>query len=144
VPVLIADRTSGAVAALHAGWRGTVAGIVPAGLAALRALSGSQPKFLAAIGPHISLAAFEVSEDVAAELARACPDPAVTVIERTRGPRPHVSLARILRAQLCEGGLADEEIEEVAGCTVSDPERFFSFRRDGQTSGRHLAAIVPR
>jgi YfiH family protein len=144
VPVLLAERSSGAVAALHAGWRGTVAGIVTAGLDALRALAGSESDFLAAIGPHISVGAFEVSEEVAAELARACPDPAADVIARDKGPRPHVSLAKILRAQLVHGGLADDAIDEVGGCTLGEPERFFSFRRDGRTSGRHLAAIVAR
>src|SRR5882724_4328852 len=62
VPVLLADRQSGAVAAAHAGWRGAVQGIVSATVDALRAL-GSNPDLIAAIGPHISLAAFEVSQD---------------------------------------------------------------------------------
>ena len=140
VPVLLADRRSGAVAALHAGWRGTVAGIVPAGVAALRALGGDAAGLIAAIGPHISVAAFEVSEEVAAELAAAAPESAV--VDRSRGPKPYVDLRCIVRAQLCAAGIADANIDDVLGCTVSDPERFFSFRRDGAKSGRHLSAIV--
>ena len=63
IPVLIGDRRSGGVAAVHAGWRGVVSGAVAS---AVTGLSGSPPDLVAAIGPHISAAAFEVSEDVAA------------------------------------------------------------------------------
>ncbi len=142
VPILLADRISGAVAALHAGWRGTVAGIVASGVRALREIAGPGAELLAAIGPHISVRAFEVSDEVAAELAAA--SDAEDVVDRSRGPRPHVALAKIVRAQLLAAGLADDAIEDVPGCTLSEPERFFSYRRDGKRSGRHLSAIVAR
>ena len=139
VPVLIADRRSGSVAAVHAGWRGVVAGAVES---AIKALSGSPTDLLAAIGPHISAAAFEVSDEVAAELVGCSPDP--TVADRRTGARPHVDLRRLLRAQLLSLGLSPDGIDDVEGCTVLDPGRFFSFRRDGARSGRHLSAIVAR
>jgi hypothetical protein len=142
VPVLIGDRSSGAVAAAHAGWRGVVRGVTSAAVERLRALGSRPADLVAAIGPHLSLEAFEVSDDVAAELLRASPDP--QVVDRTLGPKPHVDLARILRAQLAALGLAPAQIDEVPGCTLREPERFFSFRRDGARSGRHLAAIVAR
>ena len=140
VPVLLADRKSGAVAAAHAGWRGAVNGIVSSAVAALRGLTPN-PDLIAAIGPHISLAAFEVSEDVAQTLLDASHDP--EIIDRTRA-KPHVDLRRMLRAELRGLGLADGSIDDVWGCTVLEPARFFSFRRDGKASGRHLSAIVPR
>lgn len=140
VPVLLADRRSGAVAAAHAGWRGAVSGIVASALEALRALAPN-PDVIAAIGPHISLAAFEVSEDVAETLLTASRDP--HIVDRSR-PKPHVDLRRMLRAELHALGLAHSAIDDVWGCTVLEPERFFSFRRDGKASGRHLSAIVPR
>lgn len=140
-PVLIGDKSSGAAAAIHAGWRGVVAGVVAAAVDSLRARVGSGD-LVAAIGPHISVERFEVSEDVAAELAAASPDP--DVVDRTRGPKPHVDLRRILRAQLRQLGLSDAAIDDVGGCTVGDPGLYFSYRRDGRQSGRHLAAIVPR
>jgi len=140
VPVLLADRRSGAVAAAHAGWRGAVAGIVSSAIEALRALAPN-PSLIAAIGPHISLAAFEVSEDVAEMLANASRDP--QIVDRSR-PKPHVDLRRMLRAELQGQGLAHNAIDDVWGCTVLEPQRFFSFRRDGKASGRHLSAIVPR
>ena len=141
VPILLGDRKTGAVAAIHAGWRGAVAGVVPAAVAALRAEIGSSGELVAAIGPHISAASFEVSEEVAAQLEAA--SDAGGVVHRS-GPRPHVDLRRIARAQLLAAGLAGAAIDDVFGCTVAEPELFFSFRRDGPKSGRHLSAIVPR
>jgi YfiH family protein len=141
VPILLGDRQSGAAAAVHAGWRGTVAGIVGAAVGRLCDLSGTEARPIAAIGPHISARAFEVSEEVAAQLLAA--SSATDVVDRSRGGRPHVALRRIIRAQLRDAGLPDEEIDDVAGCTVSEPGRFFSYRRDGKRSGRHLAGIVP-
>jgi polyphenol oxidase len=142
VPLLVGDRQSGMVAAIHAGWRGVVARVVESTLAALRAELGAPGDLVVAIGPHISTAAFEVSEDVATDLnAAAWMD---HVVDRTFGPKPHVDLGRILRAQLAAAGVSGDQVDEVAGCTVSDAERFFSFRRDGPRSGRHLAAIVAR
>jgi hypothetical protein len=140
VPVLLADRRSGIVAAAHAGWRGAVRGIVSSAARAIRAAAPGAD-LIAAIGPHISQAAFEVSDDVAEAILAASHDP--DIVERSR-PKPHVDLRRMLRAELRSQGLVDADIDDVWGCTVSDPARFFSFRRDGKRSGRHLSAIVPR
>ena len=140
VPVLLADRRSGTVAAVHAGWRGAANGVVSSAVAALRAIAPN-PNLLAAIGPHISLAAFEVSEDVAQTLLNASRDPGI--VDRS-GSKPHVDLRRMLRAELFALGLSHADIDDVPGCTVLQPEHFFSFRRDGKASGRHLSAIVPQ
>ncbi len=140
VPVLIADRRSGAVGAAHAGWRGAVQGVVSTTVAALRALAPN-PDLVAAIGPHISQAAFEVSADVAGTILNASLDE--DIVDRS-GLKPHVDLRRMLRAELRSLGLVAAAIDDVEGCTVLEPERFFSFRRDGKASGRHLSAIVPR
>ncbi len=140
IPVLVADPQTRAVAALHAGWRGTAAGVVLAGISSLCRLADARPKRLsAAIFPHIRACCFEVGEDVASELARA--SVASHVVHRGR-EKPHVDLAKLVRAQLMAAGVAAESIEDVAGCTQCEASRFFSFRRDGQASGRHLAVIV--
>ncbi len=141
-PVLVADRKSGAAVAIHAGWRGAVAGVVKAGVQELREVSQSDGDLVAAIGPHISLEAFEVGEEVALQLEAA--SPVAGVVARQPDRRPHVDLRRILHAQLNELGLEDSSIDEVGGCTFGDEENLFSYRRDGRESGRHLAAIVPR
>ncbi|MBM4362697.1 MAG: peptidoglycan editing factor PgeF [Deltaproteobacteria bacterium] len=142
LPVLFADPRSGRVAAAHAGWRGLVAGVLGATVDSLVALGARPAELVAAIGPHIGAAAFEVSEEVAAQLVSASPDP--EVVARAPGGRPHVALGRVARAQLLSAGLAPAHVESVEGCTRSEPHRFFSFRRDGRVSGRHLSAIVPR
>lgn len=139
VPILLADRRSGAVAAVHAGWRGVVAGVTRAAVHSLRELAGPACELIAAIGPHISLSAFEVSHDVAAELEAA--SLASRVVDRSR-KKPHVDLRRILHAELADAGVA--EVDDVHGCTVSEPDSFFSYRRDGKASGRHLSAVVAR
>jgi YfiH family protein len=139
VPLLLADPESGAVAAVHAGWRGVVQQIVGIAVAQL----GAPPeRVLAAVGPHISLPAFEVSSEVAEELARA--SRGENVVSWEYGPRPRVDLRRIVRAQLVEAGLSPAHVDDVSGCTYGEPERFFSFRRDGKVSGRLLSAIVAR
>lgn len=147
VPVLLGDPESRCVAALHAGWRGTALGVVEQGVRALRELSGAQPsRLVAALFPHIRLCCFEVSPEVATTLVEASPDHDVVQYFSGPGsvpdPHPHVALASILRAQLVAAGLSADRIDDVLGCTRCDDERFFSYRRDGQASGRHLGVIV--
>lgn len=138
VPVLLFHEDSGHVAAVHAGWRGVVGQVVPAAMAALARHSGART-IAAAIGPCIGVCCFEVGEEVVAAMEQTVPDD--RVVSRTR-QKPHVDLRRAVRAQLLSVGVADERIEDVPGCTRCDGERFFSFRRDGARSGRHLGAIA--
>ena len=142
VPILVADRETGAVAAIHSGWQGTVANVVEAGISALRREIGTRGDLLAAIGPHIEVCCFEVGDDVAHKLAACAPK--IDVIERRGEARPHVDLRKIVRAQLLASGLTNQSIDDVAGCTKCDSVRFFSFRRDRENSGRLLSAIVAR
>lgn len=142
VPILVADRASGAVAAIHSGWQGTELKVAAAGITALRGAIGGPGELLAAIGPHIEVCCFEVGDDVAERL-RACA-PGADAVDRNRGPRPHVDLRKIVRVQLMALGLDDDAIEDVGGCTKCDGARFFSYRRDRDRSGRMLAAIAVR
>ncbi len=150
VPVLVGDVGVGSVAAIHAGWRGVVLGVVPAALAALAALasedgegaSGTTSRLVAAIGPSIGPCCFEVGDDVAAQIAAACPG--ARVIARRSGEKALIDLRAAVRAQLVAAGLADADIDDVAGCTKCDSARFFSFRRDGANAGRHVGAIAAR
>lgn len=142
LPLLIADPESGAAAAIHAGWRGVVAGVVPAGIEALRARSGAPAsRLVAAIGPCIRAASFEVGDEIAQQIAAVAPGADVVI---PRAPRPHVDLARAVIAQLASLGLERASIDDVGGDTFADPARFFSYRRDAARSGRHLAVIVAR
>lgn len=144
VPILVADPASGAVAAIHSGWRGTVANAAAAGVAALLAAIGvrGEPRLVAAIGPHIEACSFEVGEDVAAMLGRASTAGESAVLRG--GSRPCINLRRIVRAQLEAAGLRGDRIDDVGGCTVCDAYHFFSHRRDAARSGRLLSAIVAR
>lgn len=137
VPVLIGCRTTRWVAACHSGWQGCVRGAAQAAVHALRAHGARD--LIAAIGPHISLDAFEVGSDVAAQLLDASPDKGIVQILRDK---PHVDLRRMVRAQLREAQLTDDAIDDVHGCTVGEPERYFSYRRDRNPSGRMLSVIV--
>ncbi|MCA9618968.1 MAG: peptidoglycan editing factor PgeF [Myxococcales bacterium] len=136
--VLIGDLESGAVVAVHSGWRGTVAGAVPAGVAALREVLGGPGDLVAAVGPHIEQCCFEVGADVAATIAAATAE-GEAVVDRRRA-KPHVDLRRVIARQLADLGVA--RVDHVAGCTMCDAERFHSYRRDGAVSGRMLGAIV--
>jgi YfiH family protein len=136
--VLLGDRRSGAVAAVHSGWRGTVQGAVASGVRALEQLAGDELDIVAAVGPHIEVCCFEVGTDVAAELA-ACSSLGEQAVDRSH-EKPHVDLRAIIEAQLRALGAAT--VDHVQGCTMCDSARFHSYRRDGKRSGRMLAAIV--
>ena len=142
VPVLVADPSTGCVAAIHAGWRGIVSGVVPAAIAALAARGASPASCVAAIGPCISAGHFEIGPEVAASLAEAglgaCVDaPGV------HGPKHHADLVRAARMQLVAAGVPERSIDADPPCTFADPARFHSFRRDGARSGRLAAVIAP-
>lgn len=141
VPILMADAASGVTAAVHSGWRGAVQRVAASAMSALSTIVRGTPHWVCAIGPHIEACCFEVGDDVASDLLSVSPDP--DIIVRSAGARPRANLRRLIRAQLRSLGIAEECIDDVPGCTMCDPTRFFSHRRDGARSGRHLCAIVP-
>jgi polyphenol oxidase len=154
VPVLVADPASGRVAAVHAGWRGVEAAVVPAAVRHLAGATNAGPssRFVAAIGPCIGPCCFEVGADVGERIAKAAN---ADVIDRRvpgaagASDKVFVDLRRAVRAQLRALGLADDGIEDVPsrgqeGCTRCDAVRFYSYRRDGDASGRLVGVIVAR
>lgn len=158
VPVLLADPETGRVAAVHAGWRGVVADVVGTAVRHLaRNRSGGQESssssreagsFMAAIGPCIGPCCFEVGADVGAKIARSTTSGVVSRRDET-SDKVFVDLRGAVRTQLRALGLSDARIEDVptasrAGCTRCNPERFDSYRRDGEASGRLIAVIVAR
>ncbi len=134
VPVLLAG--DGVVAAVHAGWRGIAAGVVPATLAAL----GGGDGLVAAVGPAISGAVYEVGPEVVSGLRDAGIPPEVFLVE-AGGPRPHVDPRAAVAWQLARGGVASVEV--LPWCTFSD-RTLHSHRRDGAASGRQAAMVVLR
>jgi YfiH family protein len=139
VPILLHEANTHVVAAVHAGWRGVVGGVVQSALAHLAIRARGSRGIAAAIGPCIGPCCFEVGEEVATALSDAAPgDERVVLRDR---PKPHVDLRRAVRLQLQALGVHD--VEDVPGCTRCDAEKFFSHRRDGARSGRLIAAIAP-
>jgi YfiH family protein len=121
VPVAVGG--AGAVAMLHCGWRGLDAGIVAAGVAALRAL-GARGALAAAIGPRAGGCCYETGDEVRERFARH---------GATDGRL--LDLGAVARSLLREAGV--ERVEDVGVCTIcSDPGRLYSHRRDGPACGR--------
>jgi polyphenol oxidase len=138
MPVLLADAAGRGVAAAHAGWRGLADGVVQATAARLRArLDDPAAPLVAWLGPCIGPARFEVGRDVLDAMQKRLPD-----AERAFMPLLTGKYLADLPA-LARQALAMAAVSDIAGgawCTVSDPLRFFSYRRDGVT-GRHVALI---
>lgn len=143
-PILIADRRSGAVAAAHAGWRGTARG---AAAAAVRALAGeldANPRDLvAAIGPCLGPCCGEVGTDVVDAFREAGHDDDAIARWFSDGPRgrPHLDLWRANADQLVAAGLDAVNVHVARLCTKSNPERLHSYRADGPDAGRMVGVI---
>lgn len=135
VPVLIFDPESGACAAIHAGWRGTAAGIAKAAVDEMcRTLTLRPGGLIAVIGPSIGPEKYEVGDDVAAQFDR-------DFVRRT-GKKPTLDLWSSNRAQLESAGV--ERIVVTGECTASHSARYFSHRASGGRTGRMLAVIGRR
>jgi YfiH family protein len=132
VPILFAG--DGRIGAAHAGWRGLVAGIVPATIARL----GGGRGLRAFVGPAIGPCCYEVEEEVARSIAAASPGAEVIAARSTRG-RPHVDVVAATVAQLARCGV--EIVAQSTLCTRCRPEILWSYRRDGVGAGRNLALV---
>ena len=125
LPVLFCDRAGTRVGAAHAGWRGLAAGVVEATVAALGAPPG---ELIAWLGPCIGTRAFEVGPEVRAAFLDADPGAAAAFLPG-RGDRWHADLRALARRRLAALGVGRVSASEA--CTLSEPDRFFSHRRDG-------------
>ena len=140
VPVLLYDKEKQVIAAIHAGWRGTVGRIVEKTIEVMRIHYGTEGKDLVAcIGPSISLESFEVGDEVYAAFEEAGFD--MTRIAR-RYEKWHLDLWEANRVQLLANGVLPEHIEVAGICTFQCYEDFFSARRLGIKSGRILSGIM--
>ena len=141
VATLAVDPSSGVAAGVHAGWRGASAGIVPKTIGHLREQSSFDPaQALAWIGPAIRVCCFEVGEEVIDAVLERVPE-AEQWVDRTRGEKPHLDLAAVVRADLVRAGVPDDNISDSGVCTRCD-ESFHSYRRSGANSGRNLGVVA--
>lgn len=141
VPVLLYDPKQKVIAAIHAGWRGTVQNIVLLTIQKMVMEFGSSPAdLIAGIGPSISPAIYEVEEAVWSQF-----DPLFYTDTAPLSPdKKMLDLWKANHHQLILGGVSSHNIEAAQICTLSDPERFFSARRDGAKTGRMATGIMLR
>jgi polyphenol oxidase len=147
VPVLIHDPVHRAIAAIHAGWRGAVAGIVPKTIAALTRRFGSHASSLRmAVGPSAGSCCYEVDEPVLTKLRDVFPDWRL-VVNGQRGPKGLLDLREFVRRQALMTGLMGAAIAVANVCTICHPSLFFSYRREGvvkETMVSGIALVPPR
>lgn len=140
IPVLLYDKRNLVVAAAHAGWRGTVGGIVQKTLTTMRQEYGTDMNdVLACIGPGISLESFEVGDEVYESFSKAGYD--MNRIAK-KYDKWHIDLWEANRIQLEEVGVKHANIETAGVCTYKEYHDFFSARRLGIKSGRILSGIM--
>ncbi len=136
LPVLIVDPQRQAVAAAHAGWRGTVAGVAAAAVVELVAGGSRAEDLLAAFGPAIGPCCYEVGE----ELRVAFPG-GDAFFTRAPSGRSHLDVRQANLAQLETAGLDPKHIHSVEHCTRCRPDLYYSYRRDGARGGRMVSFI---
>lgn len=143
VPILLFDPENKAIAAIHAGWKGTVNRIVARCVEQMVKIYGSHPgKILAGLGPAISYKHFEVGDEVAKKFRLLFEDvPQIFHLNEKTG-KTHIDLWEANRQLLIRCGLAKNLIEVSSICTFDHPNEFYSARRDGFNTGRFAACIM--
>ena len=133
LPLLYVDRERRAVAAVHAGWRGTAKGIAARAVKRMKQEFGSPPGELEVVmGSGIGPCCYEVGSEVA--------DQFVNSAVQIRG-KPHLDLPKANRLQLIEAGVNTSKVWGAGLCTACGADQFYSYRREGTQAGRMLAVI---
>jgi YfiH family protein len=125
-PVLLADAEAGVIAAAHAGWRGALAGVTDATIAAMEQSGARRDRIAAAVGPCITQASYEVDDAFRARFLDDDPDNAQFLIAGRSG-KPHFDLSGYVAKRLSAAGL--DKIETLNLDTYAEPDRFYSYRR---------------
>jgi YfiH family protein len=142
-PVLLADPAARVIGAAHAGWRGALSGVLEATIAAMETLGATRGRMLAAIGPMIRQANYEVGSDLVGQFTAADAANARFFADGRPG-HAQFDLPGFIAARLARAGV--EQIEDLGVCTYADAARFYSFRRTTHRGepdyGRHVNAIA--
>ncbi|MDR3057471.1 MAG: peptidoglycan editing factor PgeF [Prevotella sp.] len=145
VPILIFDPKLNILAAIHAGWKGTVAKIVQKTVLKMQEHFNSSPHdLLAGIGPCISQKYFEVGDEVVEAFVNAGFSIEGISCQNTVTGKRHIDLEYANKLLLMESGIPSENIETANLCTYSNPDKFFSARRQSIHSGRMLTGGILR
>lgn len=134
VPLLIVDEGGRLALAVHAGWRGIVAGIVDRAVERARQEGIQAGALHVAMGPAAGGCCYEVSEEVRTAICRACSLPV------SSGPG-RIDLRSALKSRFHALGVGPEAVDIAPYCTICDPQLFFSFRRQGPAAGRMMAMV---
>ncbi|MBE7159232.1 MAG: peptidoglycan editing factor PgeF, partial [Rhodospirillales bacterium] len=147
LPVLVADTRTHAVGAFHAGWRGTLAGVVRNGLAQMRKRYDTRPTdVIAALGPCIRSCCFEVGEEVRDTFLKQTPELQSCFLPERAGTL-RMDLVAANKQQLLQEGVLPERIQVVGQCTACSRtaeggRRYFSYRAEKTRTGRMLSGIA--
>ena len=143
-PVLFADSEAHVIGAAHAGWRGALAGVIEATIAAMEALGADRSRIAAALGPTIRQPNYEVGPEFTARFIDADADNARFFAAAAKPGHALFDLAGYIASRIQRAGIVD--FEDLELCNYAEPERFFSFRRTTHRReadyGRHINAIV--
>jgi hypothetical protein len=135
IPIFLYDPVAKCVAAVHSGWKGTEQQIVSKAVRAMSARYGTNARnIVGVIGPGAGVCCYEVGEEV----ARQFPE---DVVDRSDPAHPRLDLKRRNRELLIDMGVNAANIEMSPDCTITGKDRYHSFRRDGNLSGRMLGVI---
>ena len=142
MPVLIADPVNDVIAAVHSGWRGTLARILSETVRAMQNAFGTDPADLrVALGPGIQACCFQVGPEVAQLFSKEYRD-ASLVVPMPAVPNKHLlNLERALEIQCVEAGIDPENCYSSGACTRCNTHEFFSYRAEGARAGRMMAII---
>ncbi|HKS26647.1 MAG TPA: peptidoglycan editing factor PgeF [Pyrinomonadaceae bacterium] len=146
VPVIIGDSRTGACAAIHAGWRGTVARIVERTIERMKEQYGTKAEDLrAAIGPAAGACCYEVGAEVI-EAFRSGFEDADSLFNHTREGHALIDLQRANRSQLIHSGVPADRVHTAPFCTMCRTDLFFSYRREKSVHGRvgRLMSVIGR
>ncbi len=138
-PILLVEPERRLIAAVHAGWKGTLARAVQVAVRRIAERGGDLRNILAALGPNMSADCFEVEVDVASDFEREFPGwPLLKKISETKWL---LDVALANRLQLEEVGVVPTHIDRIGLCTHCHPDLFWSYRRDGEQAGRMVNFI---
>ncbi|HEV7858658.1 MAG TPA: peptidoglycan editing factor PgeF [Pyrinomonadaceae bacterium] len=147
VPVLLCDKRTGACAAIHAGWRGTLARIVSKTLESMREEYGTNAKDVrAAIGPAAGACCYEVGPEVINPFRERFEDADELLTPTMREGHARIDIQRANRQQLIAAGVSPERIHLAPLCTMDRTDLFFSYRREKNLHGRvgRLMSVIGR
>ncbi len=143
VPILLYDPKRAAIAAVHAGWAGTVKGIAGKAVSEMGDHFGSRPEnLLASIGPSIGPCCYEIDSKVLEPLNESMPGMAAQFITNSRPGHWYLDLWKVNRRILENAGVRLDRINVFGTCTACNPEKFYSHRKSGGRAGRMMALAV--